>query len=283
VTELICVIVSTYERPDALDAVLRGLSQQRDRGFEIVVADDGSGESTRAVIEGWRGRIDRPLAHVRHEHRGFRAGEIRNRAILAAQGDYCVFLDGDCIPRPDFVAQHRALAEPGWFVAGNRILLSQDLTQTVLSGGQTPERWSTAGFAWRSLTRKGVNRWLPALHLALGPLRKAEPERWEGARTCNLAVARGDLLRVDGFDSTFNGWGFEDSDLAVRLIRSGVRRKDGRFATGVVHLWHPENDRSRMSENRVRLDAVIRDTRMRAQHGLSELAPSAPSDTRCAG
>jgi glycosyltransferase involved in cell wall biosynthesis len=279
VTESISVIVSTYERPDALDAVLRGLSQQRDRGFEVIIADDGSGASTRAVIEGWRGRIGRDLAHVRHEHQGFRAGEIRNRAVLAAQGAYCIFLDGDCIPRPNFVARHRALAEPGWFVTGNRVLLTEDLTRAVLAEGIAPERWSTAGFAWRSLTGRGVNRWLPALHLWLGPVRKAEPRRWEGARTCNLAVARADLLRVDGFDSTFNGWGFEDSDLAVRLIRSGVRRKDGRFATGVLHLWHPENDRSRMAENRARLDAVIRDTRVRALHGLSELAP----DTRCAG
>ena len=103
-------------------------------------------------------------------------------------------------------------------------------------------------------------------------MRKVAPSRWEGARTCNLAVARADLDRVDGFDASFNGWGLEDSDLAIRLIHAGVRRKDGRFATGVFHLWHQENDRTRLSDNQARLDDVMRSNRVRALRGLSTLA-----------
>src|SRR5205807_3289192 len=97
-----------------------GLSRQSDRGFEVIVADDGSGPATAAAIAHWNGRIGVPLSHARHAPSGFRAAEIRNRAIAASNGNYCIFLDGDCIPRADFVAQHRRLAEPGWFVAGNR-------------------------------------------------------------------------------------------------------------------------------------------------------------------
>ena len=267
--ELISVVVPTYDRPDALAPVLRGLSRQVDRRFEVVVADDGSGPATAAVIDEWGGRLGAPLGHVRHEHVGFRAAEIRNRAILASTGGYCVFLDGDCIPRPDFIARHRRLAEPGWFVAGNRILLSAELTARVLGEGLEPEHWDLMALlrGWR----RGVNRLLPALHLPLGPLRKAAPTRWEGARTCNLAVWRADLDRVDGFDASFNGWGLEDSDLAIRLIHAGVRRKDGRCATGVIHLWHRENDRARLSENKARLDDVMRGNRVRALRGLSAL------------
>ncbi len=132
VSDLISVIVTTYNREDALDAVLRSLACQSDRDFEVVVADDGSTAATAAVIDAWTGKIGRRLDHVWHEDRGFRAAEIRNRAILAARGVYCVFLDGDCIARPDFVAAHRRLAEPGCFVTGNRILLSRDLTAEVL-------------------------------------------------------------------------------------------------------------------------------------------------------
>jgi hypothetical protein len=118
----------------------------------------------------------------------------------------------------------------------------------------------------------GVNRLLPALHLPLGPLRKLQQASWRGAQTCNFAVARTDLDRVDGFDNTFVGWGYEDSDLAIRLMRAGVRRKDGRFATGVFHLWHPWNDRAQVSANRKRLDETIGSTRVAALHGLSALA-----------
>ncbi len=123
--ELISLIVTTHEREDALDAVLRSLSTQTDRDFEVIVADDGSGPATADLIESWKPRLGRPLAHAWQPHEGFRASEIRNRAIIASNGSYCIFLDGDCIARPDFVARHRVLAERGWFVTGNRILMSQ--------------------------------------------------------------------------------------------------------------------------------------------------------------
>jgi glycosyltransferase involved in cell wall biosynthesis len=270
-TFLISVIITTYNREDALDIALRALAAQSDRNFEIVIADDGSGPETARLIESWKPRLSIPLKHVRHQHRGFRGGEIRNRGIRASEGALCIFLDGDCVARADFIATHRGLYEAGWFVIGNRILLSRELTAAILAQGLTPQMW-TLGALLRQRLSGGINRLLPALRLPLGPLRKLQQESWRGAQTCNFAVARSDLDRVDGFDNTFVGWGYEDSDLAVRLMRAGVRRKDGRFATGVFHLWHPWNDRAQMSTNRKRLDETISGTRVAALRGLSALA-----------
>jgi glycosyltransferase involved in cell wall biosynthesis len=271
-TALISVIVTTYNREDALDAALRALAHQADRNFEIVVADDGSRADTARVVETWRSRLPIPLKHVRHEHQGFRGGEIRNRGIRASAGDLCIFLDGDCLAGADFIAAHRRLAEPGWFVTGNRILLSRALTEIVLADGLPAEEWCIFTLSGQRL-RGGVNRLLPTVHLPLGPLRKLLASRWQGAQTCNLAVARSDLDRVDGFDCSYIGWGLEDSDLVVRLLHAGVRRKDGRFATGVLHLWHQQNDRSQLPANRNRLDEVMNGTRVRALQGLSMLGP----------
>jgi glycosyltransferase involved in cell wall biosynthesis len=268
---LISVIVTTYDREDALDAVLRALSRQGDRNFEIVIADDGSALPTQELIESWRVRLSVPVKHVRHEHRGFRGGEIRNRGIVASAGELCIFLDGDCLPKAGFVAAHRALAEPGWFVTGNRILLSRELTETVLAEGEPAEQWCYPTLVNKRL-RGGINRLVPTLRLPLGPLRKLNAGNWRGAQTCNLAVARGDLDRIDGFDCSYAGWGLEDSDLVVRLLHAGVRRKDGRFATGVLHLWHPHNDRAQLPVNQERLDAVLGGTRTRASHGMSTLS-----------
>ncbi len=265
---LISVIVTTYNREDALDAALRALAHQSDRNFEIVIADDGSRPDTARVVQGWKARLPLPLKHVRHEHRGFRGGEIRNRGIRASNGELCIFLDGDCLAKPDFIATHRRLYEPGWFVTGNRILLSRELSEAVLAQGLAPETWNF-GALLRERLRGGVNRLLPTLRLPLGPLRKLKVTSWEGAQTCNLAVARADLDRIDGFDCAYTGWGLEDSDLVVRLLHAGVRRKDGRFATGVLHLWHPQNDRAQLPVNRARLDEVIDGTRVRALRGLS--------------
>jgi glycosyltransferase involved in cell wall biosynthesis len=275
-TALISVIVTTYNREDALDAALRALAHQTDKNFEVVIADDGSRSDTARVVEGWRSRLPMPLKQVRHEHRGFRGGEIRNRGIRASAGEICIFLDGDCLAAADFIAAHRRLAEPGWFVTGNRILLSPELTAAVLGQGLEAEQWNFAALL-RERLRGGVNRLMPTLRLPLGPLRKWNSKSWQGAQTCNLAVARRDLGRVDGFDSAYTGWGLEDSDLVVRLLHAGVRRKDGRFATGVLHLWHAQNDRVQLPVNQARLDEVIGGSRVRALHGLSALSDAAAS------
>lgn len=277
--ELVSVIVTTYNRDDALDAALRALAHQSDRNFEIVVAEDGARPETARVVKRWAARLPMPVKHVGHEHRGFRGGEIRNRGIYASAGQLCIFLDGDCLAGRDFVAAHRWLAEPGWFVTGNRILLSRDLTAAVLAEGMAAEEWGFVDLL-RARMRGGINRLLPTLRLPLGVLRKLYRDDWEGAQTCNLAVMRGDLDRVDGFDSHYTGWGLEDSDLVVRLLHASVRRKDGRFATGVLHLWHPQNDRSQLAANRKRLDEVLSGTRVRALRGLSLLGKDAEIVTR---
>jgi len=270
VTDLISIIVTTFEREDALDAVLRSLSAQSDRGFEVLVADDGSGPETAALIERWKPRLGVELTHVWQEHRGFRAAEIRNRAIRASRGNYCVFVDGDCLARPDFIASHRRMAERGWFVTGNRALLTRALTDQALRQPVEIERWGTARWIGRRIGG-GLNRLSPVLRLPLGPLRKLRPLAWEGARSCNLAVWRSDLDRVDGFDASFSGWGKEDSDLLVRLLHAGVRRKDGIYATGVLHLWHAAADRSQLAENEQRLAVVIANRSVRADRGISSL------------
>jgi glycosyltransferase involved in cell wall biosynthesis len=274
VREFISVIVTTYNRADALDAVLRALARQNDDDFEVVIADDGSGPTTAQIVEAWKKKAGFNLRHVWQEDRGFRAAEIRNRAVLASRGAYCIFLDGDCVPRPNFIAVHRQLAEPGWFVTGNRALMSQSLTASVLREGEEPELWGL-GIWIKQLLRGGINRLVPLLSLPLGPLRKLRSRAWRGARSCNLAVWRSDLDRVDGFDAAFSGWGREDSDILVRLLRAGVRRKDGVFATGILHLWHPEADRSQLPENERRLDQSLSDQRVRAHEGLSVLGSTA--------
>jgi glycosyltransferase involved in cell wall biosynthesis len=270
VAELISVVVTTYNREDALDAVLRSLERQSDSEFEVIVADDGSGAATAALIERWKVAIGHRLEHVWHSDEGFRAAEIRNRAVLVARGTYCIFLDGDCIVRPDFVAIHRRLAERSWFVTGNRVLLSRDLTAKVLRENLMPEAWSSARWLSERFSG-GVNRLSALLNLRLGSLRRLRQGTWEGARSCNLAIWRSDLDRVDGFDADYSGWGKEDSDIIARLLHAGVRRKDGLFATGVIHLWHPEADRLRLTENERKLAEVTAGARIRARRGLSSL------------
>ncbi len=266
----IAVVITTYNRPDALAAVLDGFLAQTDPGFEIIVADDGSTDETRQVIENYRSRAPFPLRHAWQEDQGFRAAAARNLAVAATMADYVIFTDGDCIPPADFIARHRALAEPGWFVSGNRVLLSENFTRRVLQ--ELLPVHQRRAIAWLGARWRGeINRWLPTLRLPIpGSLRRSQPDRWKGAKTCNLAVWRHDLIKINGLDEAYSGWGMEDSDLVVRLLHAGVRHKNGRFAVPVLHLWHKEYDRGALPENIARLDALLHSSRIRAVQGLDQ-------------
>ena len=264
----ISLIVTTYNRPQALDRVLESLAAQETMPHEVIVADDGSGQETAAVVAGWQARFPVPLRHVWHQDLGFRAAEVRNMAVASSSADYLIFLDGDCLVFGDFVARHRTLAESGRMVVGNRMLLSEALTDTTLAGDIRPLNWSWS--QWRAAQVRGeVNRVLPLLLLPGQAWRRLRPRRWRGVHTCNLGLWRDDFAAANGFDEHYQGWGHEDADLAIRLMRYGVLRKDGQFAVPVLHLWHRENDRGAEAENRARLEDVINGNRpIRAEIGL---------------
>ena len=265
------VIVTTYNRPDALAAVLEGYGAQDAPGFELLIADDGSTAETRDVVEDYARRAPHRVSHVWQEDDGFRPGAARNRALAHTQADYVIFSDGDCVPPPFFVSRHLALAEPGYFLAGNRMLLAEDFTRVVLRDHVPIHRWQPRQWlaAWM---RRAVNRALPLGRLPDGAFRKRHAARWEGVKTCNFSAWRADLARVNGFDERYSGWGLEDSDLVIRLLHAGVRHKSARFAAPVFHLWHRENDRTKLAENRRRLDEIIASDRVAAVVGLDQYA-----------
>lgn len=266
----IALIVTTYNRPDALAAVLEGCLVQTDTNFEVIVADDGSTRDTADLVEACKARAPFVIRHVWQEDAGFRAAAIRNRALAATAADYIIFTDGDCVPPPDFVASHRRLAERGWFLSGNRLMLTQAFSEQVLRDKLPIHLWQTRD--WLRARQNGqIERLLPLLRLAVpGWLRKQLPDRWQGAKTCNLSAWRADLLKVNGLDESYTGWGLEDSDLVIRLLRAGIHNKSARFAVPVFHLWHRENDRSRLEENRQRLQEVLQATHIRAVKGVDQ-------------
>lgn len=266
----IAVIITTYNRPDALAAVLEGYLAQTDGNFELIVADDGSTDDTRKLVDDCRQRAKFSISHVWQEDQGFRAAAARNRALAAATADYIVFTDGDCVPLPSFVARHRLLAEPGYFLAGNRLLLSEQFTQQVLRGKIPIHAWGISRWlaAWM---KRDINRLLPLLLAPnFGMLRKLAPQRWQGVKTCNLSAWRNDLIKVNGLDETYSGWGLEDSDLVVRLLHAGVCHKSARLAAPVLHLWHRENPRDRYAENRKKLNEILHSDRVQALQGVEQ-------------
>ena len=263
----ISVVITTYNRPDALEAVVEALFDQSDRNFEIIIADDGSGANTQACVERLAARAPMPMQHVWQPDEGFRAAMARNRGTLASTGEYVLFLDGDCIPQRDFIARHRALARRGYLVSGSRVLLSPALTGRILTekidlhqcGAFDKLRYRFGGH---------FNKLLQLLVKWPDWGRERKRFSWRRIKSCNLGVWRADLELVNGFDESFLGWGHEDSDLVVRLFNAGVMRKDGAFATEVFHLWHKEAQRDQESSNKQLVLARAQDGTVRAVKGL---------------
>jgi glycosyltransferase involved in cell wall biosynthesis len=271
----ISVVVTTYNRPDALEAVVQALFKQDDKNVEIIIADDGSTANTRALLDALRVHAPMPLRHVWQPDEGFRAAMARNRGTLAATGDYIIFLDGDCVPQRDFIARHRALARPGFLVSGSRILLSRVLTEkALLEKIDLPAMGLFDKLRYR--LRGDTNKLLQLLMRLPDAGRERRSFSWRRIKSCNLAVWRADLDKVNGFDESFVGWGHEDSDLVVRLFNAGVLRKDGAFATEVLHLWHREATRDEESSNRKVVLARAANKTVLAVRGLREHADQAP-------
>ncbi len=255
------LVITTYERPDALAAVLQSVAAQRIRPDEILVADDGSGPDTAAVIARFAQASPAPVRHVRQQHDGFRLTRLRNLAIAAATGDFIVFIDGDMVLHPQFISDHRATAVRGRYTQGVRILLDPSRTAALLAEPLRTPGPLSRGLGGLRRVHNIHSRWLsrgfrePGNHLV-------------STKGCNQGFWRDDLIATNGFDEQIIGWGPEDKELCARLSHSGIRRQTLMFGGIAWHLHHPAASRARRAENEAILERTLRERRRRCEHGL---------------
>lgn len=248
------LIITTYNRPDALFLVLQSLARQRVAPKEVIVVDDGSLSGTGKVVDYWRGRLKCQVIHAWQRDHQFRAARSRNLGIEKASGEQIVFVDGDCLMPPWFIEAHRNLFGENTMVAGSRHLLSLEETEQLLN---TSDFNSLPLFSSIKFYRL-KNSWMRAL------LRS----NWRQVRTCNLSLSRSTLIKVGGFDEAYVGWGREDSDLVIRLQNEGVKIISGRYATCVEHLYHAEESRASVDWNNNRFQAVQRNSCVKPRKSL---------------
>ena len=255
----ISLLISTYNRPDALAKSLAGVSRQGRLPAEVLIADDGSQQSTRALVEAWAQSQPFPVQYVWHEHAGFRKTVILNKAVLAASGDYLIFTDGDCVPHPQFVADHATLAEKGFWVQGRRCFVREKFVSDFEAEKIPAWSWMLTGKITGAA--KGV-RWPLAI------IRRDTKQR--GIIGCNMAFWREDIVAVNGFDEDYTGWGTgEDSDIGTRLYHLGRQRKFvyGRAIT--FHLNHPPAPREHHAASLARLAETIASRKITCVNGLN--------------
>jgi glycosyltransferase involved in cell wall biosynthesis len=243
----ITLIITTYNWPAALDLTLRSVARQSVLPDEVLVADDGSGPQTRQVVTKWQERLRSPLIHVWQADEGFRLARSRNRAIAAARGDYVIIVDGDMVLHRHFIADHARAARHGCFIQGVRLLTGPEAAARMLEQSQLDLGVFAPDIRRRRHTIR--NRFLSALVFK-------ERTGQRAIRGCNQAYWKSDLIRVNGFNEEFVGWGREDNEIAARLYNAAVRRRNLKFQALAIHLHHP----LRHAQMGVRNDAVLRET-----------------------
>jgi len=263
----IALAITTYERPDALAAVVASVARQGRPPDELVIADDGSAPQTRRQIDAIAANAAVPARVVSQPHEGFRVARLRNLAIASTRAEYLLFVDGDMLLHPDFIADHARLARRRWFTQGVRARADAQLTAALLAEG--------AGFPSSAAPGLGLLRRTYLLHSpTLARTCRRLANHFVAIKACNLGAWREDLVRVNGFDEDIVGWGPEDKELCARLEHAGVRRQTLLFGGIAVHLHHPAASRAHLEANLAVLEATRRTRRMRCEHGLDSHPPT---------
>jgi glycosyltransferase involved in cell wall biosynthesis len=264
------VVLSTYNQPAWLEKTLRGYACQDLEDFELIIADDGSGEETFKVIEAARSKLN--IVHVWHEDDGFRKCEILNRSIMASESDYLVFSDGDMVPRRDFLSAHARLAEEGRFLSGGAIRLpletSQAITLEDIESGRFMEAHWLRARGWKKALGNVRFTTSEAVAKTFDRLTTTRPT-WNGG---NSSTWKRHLIEINGFDNDMK-YGGEDRALGERLENLGLKAKQIRYRAVLVHLEHgrPYVTEEAWKYNDAVRKRIAKNKEIRARNGIAEL------------
>jgi glycosyltransferase involved in cell wall biosynthesis len=249
------LIVSTYNRADALRCCLQSVLAQSKLPDEIIIADDGSRFETREFINSFRNKTAIPIHHVWQPDEGYQLAKIRNKAFTAASGQYLIQIDGDLILHTHFINDHMRMANRGCFVSGSRVHIDEKLTKKLVSGTQNVTELQNE----KAHLSKNHNGLYSEFLCRLNYILQRGKHNYKYVLGCNMAFWKGDLEKVNGYNERFTGWGKEDNDLAIRLINAGVKLRFVKYGAIVYHLAHTVADLSAVPTNEEVLEKSIRE------------------------
>lgn len=236
----VSLIISFYKRLDYLKLILAGLKKQSFKDFEVIIADDGSPSEVTTEIEKLSRTFPYTIKHIWHEDKGFRKNRILNRAVECSSAEYIIFIDGDCIPHPEFIKEHFINKEPETCLTGRRVNLSEKITaqlkeQSIAQGSPEKDMLKMIAdglFGNSDYVEKGF-------YLKGEMLRKLFNKKYRGLLGCNFSLHKSDLYRINGFDERYEAPSIgEDSDIEYRLVLLGVKIKSLNNIAVQYHLYH---------------------------------------------
>ncbi len=232
------VIISTYNNPEWLEKTLWGYACQTHADFEIIIADDGSGEATKELIEEFKNSDFPRIKHVWHPDEGFQKSRILNKALVASESEYLIFTDQDCIPRKDFIETHLKYAQKGYILSGGYFKLPMDISKKitqhdVVNGNAFSLKWLYSRNL-KKMNFKNTKLFSNPSYASFMNFITPAKATWNG---CNASGWRKDMIAVKGFNEKMQ-YGGQDREFGERLFNMGIKSKQIRYSAVCVHLDH---------------------------------------------
>ncbi|PXV58449.1 hypothetical protein CLV62_14718 [Dysgonomonas alginatilytica] len=255
------LLISTYNWKEALSLIFKSIEEQTQLPDEILIADDGSREDTKIIIDKFRQIVPTPIIHVWHEDIGFRRSMILNKTIAQANADYIIQIDGDCIMHKDFIKDHISNASPNTYLYGSRVNIKSQYIEKVI-------KTEHIKFNFASKEIKNKTR---ALHIsALSKLYKPHTEVSSKIRGCNLSFWKNDFITINGYSEDFEGWGMEDSEMIQRMHNNGILAKRLRYSGIVFHMYHKSASKDNASHNNTLLLMTRKSKVVTCEKGINQ-------------
>jgi len=257
----VSLILSTYNRPQALFHVLESVKSQTILPFEVIIADDGSGPETAALITQMQTNFPVPLIHSWQEDLGFRQAANKNRAAANAKGNYFIFVDGDLVMHPCFIQDNIRMAAPGQFIVNSRVMLDEKTTNEIYRNN----RFALSFFQLMKQKNFKNGFRLPWLSRII-----PSKQHYKPCRGGLMAIWRDDFLAVNGLNEDFVGWGHEDTDLFIRIMNYRLKRRNNKFGGITYHLYHSTENMSAANKNKDMAALLVGSVEYFTQNGINK-------------
>jgi glycosyltransferase involved in cell wall biosynthesis len=255
----VSLVIATYNWPEALRLVLLSVQNQSIIPYEVIIADDGSTNKTNDIINLFRSKL--PIKHIWQEDNGFQKTLILNKAISRAKGDYIIQIDGDIIIHYDFIKEHIHHSRKRQFIHGSRVFLNKQISDQSIKKDKIQF----------SIFQKGIkNRFNGFNNNFLSLIFSQKKQDLKGARGCNFSFWKEDFIQVNGYNEEMVGWGKEDTELSVRMINSGVIKKQVKFNVNCYHLNHKTAKRDGLNINNNILSKAIKEKKTSCTKGIKQ-------------
>ncbi len=270
----VSLIISVYNKIRNLELIFAALTLQSFKDFNVIIADDGSGDDIKNFISQWQNKRVLDIKHVWQEDDGFRKNKILNECIRQSETDYLIFIDGDCIPHSDFVKAHYINREENTVLFGRRLYLGKDISDSLTVEKIMNKSYQKLNFRiiWESLTKakEGSYHAEEGILIKNKIIRKLLLKSDVGILGSNFSLFKKLIESINGFDENFKGPGYgEDTDVERRLRLYNAKVKSIRNLAIQYHIYHPKTIEA--AGNKIYYDKIKNDKEYFCKNGLTRI------------